>query len=224
MAQIGERLFGWWWWRSPNRPQVTDSTYLRLLEKIPLGVRGLDLGSREPVRSDALTLDVVPVRGVDVAGDGARLPFATGSFRYVWSNAVLEHVPRPWVVAKEIYRVLEPGGWVFVQVPFLENVHSEPHDYYRFTENGLRILFEEFEIVAAGVSAGPGQVLPDLLQYYATGFSELQKGSVWINLLTIFVGFWLLPIRWLDGPLQKRPTWWKWARGVYLVARKPVAS
>ena len=216
-----DRLYAWWWWRSRNRPHLLDRTYVDLLEALPADALGLDLGSRRAVRAGAVTLDVTPGEGVDVVGDGHALPFADDLFDYVWCNAVLEHVRDPFRVAAEIRRVVRPGGLVFVQVPFLESVHGWPDDYFRFTPNGLRVLFEGMEEVAAGVSAGPGQVLPDLVQYYATDFAELQRGGLLVNLYTVFVGTLVLPIRYLDRRLRHRPSFWKWARAFYHVAREP---
>ena len=173
------------------------------------------------MRPDAITLDVEDAPGVDVVGDAHHLPFADATFDYVWSSAVLEHVRDPFRVAAEIVRVLKPGGVAIVQVPFLENVHNWPDDYYRYTPNGLRVLFRELEEVKSGVSAGPSQVLPDLVQYFATGFSELQRGPLFPNLLASFVGTPLIPFRALDRLLRGRPTYWRWARAFYFIGRKP---
>jgi SAM-dependent methyltransferase len=215
------RLYAWWWWRSPNRPRVTDDSYVRLLDQLPPQSVGLDLGSRQRIRETAFTVELSPFPGVDVVANGQDLPFAAGTSDYVWCNAVLEHTPQPMKMAAEIVRILKPGAMAFIQVPFLENVHGWPDDYYRFTLSGLRVLFVDLEEVKSGVSAGPGQVLPDLLQYYFTLFGELQKGGLLINLLCLIPGCLLLPVRLLDHLLQKRPSYWKWARAYYWVGRKP---
>jgi SAM-dependent methyltransferase len=46
---------------------------------------------------------------VFVRADGERLPFADGSFDRVWGNAILHHL-EPATAARELYRVLKPGG------------------------------------------------------------------------------------------------------------------
>ncbi len=154
-------------------------------------------------------------------GDGHKLPFLNDKMDYIWCNAVLEHVPYPMQVASEIVRTLKPGGLAFIQVPFLENVHGWPQDYYRFTVQGLRVLFRELEEVKSGVSAGPSQVLPDLVQYYFVSFAELQNGKLLTNLLCLIPGVLLLPMRLLDHLMRKRPSYWKWARAYYWVGKKP---
>ena len=218
---LASRLYGWWWWRSLNRPRLTDTTYLDELAAIPAGAYGLDLGSRARIRPDALTVDVVEAEGVDVVADGHALPFVDASFDYVWSNAVLEHVRNPFRVAAEIVRVVRPGGLVIVQVPFLESIHSWPDDYFRFTPNGLRELFRDLEEVAVGTSAGPGQVLPDLLEYYGVGLADIQGGSLLANTWAVVLGTFLWPVRAFDRLLRRRPAYWKWARAYYFVGRKP---
>lgn len=216
-----DALYAWWWWRSWNRPHVQDPAVFRALAALPGGCRGLDLGSGGlRARPDAVTTDIQAVPGVDVAADGGRLPFRPETFDYVWSNAVLEHVRDPFGVAREIVRVLRPGGLAIVHVPFLEFGHGRPHDYFRYTPEGLRVLFAELDEVAAGVGAGPSQVLPDLLQYYAAGFADLARSSILTNLWCVFVGIWLLPLRLLDRLLHRRPGYELWARSYYFIGRK----
>ncbi len=52
------------------------------------------------------------VNGVSVAfvqADGERLPFPNAAFDRVWGNAILHHL-EPRTAARELYRVLKPGG------------------------------------------------------------------------------------------------------------------
>lgn len=47
------------------------------------------------------------------------MPFAENSFDVVLCNHVLEHVNDDLVALREISRVLKPGGFAILQVPFL---------------------------------------------------------------------------------------------------------
>jgi len=47
-----------------------------------------------------------------VMADGARLPFADGTFDVVYSSNVLEHVPDRGAMVREMVRVARPGGVV----------------------------------------------------------------------------------------------------------------
>jgi SAM-dependent methyltransferase len=49
------------------------------------------------------------VRVAFVQADGERLPFADCAFDRIWGNAVLHHL-QPRAAARELYRVLKPGG------------------------------------------------------------------------------------------------------------------
>jgi SAM-dependent methyltransferase len=69
------------------------------------------------------------------------LPFKDNSFDAVISIAVLEHVKDPWQCAREILRVLKPGGDLMCCVPLLQPVHVYPHHYYNMTKEGLANLF-----------------------------------------------------------------------------------
>jgi ubiquinone/menaquinone biosynthesis C-methylase UbiE len=71
--------------------------------------------------ADARGIDITPAHlrlarervGVSARvefGDATQIPFADASFDFVYSNGVLHHIDRPQQVAKEILRVLRPGG------------------------------------------------------------------------------------------------------------------
>ncbi|MCG3199980.1 MAG: class I SAM-dependent methyltransferase [Candidatus Omnitrophica bacterium] len=78
--------------------------------------------------------------GLDLIGDLVRLPFPSCSFDSIFCSQVLEHVPDPQAVLFEFARVLRPGGAAVLSVPQLAYLHNEPHDYFRYTEYGLREL------------------------------------------------------------------------------------
>ncbi len=54
--------------------------------------------------------------------DVHQLPFETASFDCLMCNHVLEHVRDDRQVMRELLRVLKPGGWAILQVPFFEPV------------------------------------------------------------------------------------------------------
>jgi SAM-dependent methyltransferase len=70
------------------------------------------------------------------------LPFAERSFDRVLSVVVLEHIAEPGRAIDEFRRVLSPGGTVHLIVPHMWEEHQQPHDYFRFTSNGIRHLME----------------------------------------------------------------------------------
>lgn len=104
----------------------------------------LDVGSglRTDYYRNVINYEIVPFASTDVLGVGEELPFKDNSIDAVISSAVLEHVKDPFRCAKEIIRVLKPGGELFCCVPFLQPYHGYPHHYYNMTHQGLRNLFE----------------------------------------------------------------------------------
>lgn len=78
---------------------------------------------------------------IDVYGSVTDLPFADRSFDVILCTEVLEHVNEPKHTLNEFYRVLKPGGYVILSVPFLYQMHEQPYDFFRYTYYGLNYLF-----------------------------------------------------------------------------------
>lgn len=73
---------------------------------------------------------------------------ATASADAVVCGSVLDHVPDPFTLVQEIYRVLKPGGMCFIYAPFLYVYHAEKGsygDYFRFTIDAVRFLLRDFK-------------------------------------------------------------------------------
>jgi SAM-dependent methyltransferase len=100
--------------------------------------------------------------GVNLVGDGERLPLADGCFDVVLAKAVLEHVRDAPAVVAEAHRVLKPGGFFYVELPFLYEYHPNPGDYLRLTRDGLKQLLGAFHEVECGSLLGPGQAMASL--------------------------------------------------------------
>ncbi|HQT79083.1 MAG: hypothetical protein B7Z80_22815 [Rhodospirillales bacterium 20-64-7] len=106
----------------------------------------LDLGAglRHTYYANVVNTDIYDTVCTDVMCVGEALPFESEQFDFILCFAVLEHTKRPWDVAREMCRVLKPGGTLMVDWPFLQPVHGYPHHYYNATPQGNRSLFEEF--------------------------------------------------------------------------------
>ncbi|NES22689.1 MAG: class I SAM-dependent methyltransferase [Symploca sp. SIO3E6] len=73
--------------------------------------------------------------------------FNTDLYDFVILDEILEHVARPWISIKEVYRILKVGGCLICSVPFLIAEHKCPNDYWRFTKEGLSELLSDFELI-----------------------------------------------------------------------------
>ena len=79
----------------------------------------------------------------DMLYDGKRIPPPDESVDIVLCTQVLEHVPDPSQLMREMARVLRVGGNLIVTAPFSYRLHAEPDDYWRFTWRGLEHLLQE---------------------------------------------------------------------------------
>lgn len=79
--------------------------------------------------------------------DIQKMPYDDNTFNYVISDQVLEHVRKPWVAVEEVRRVLKPAGMAILTSCMTHPVHGIPHDYWRFTPEGLKVLCEDFSKV-----------------------------------------------------------------------------
>jgi SAM-dependent methyltransferase len=120
-----------------------DGNIIKLIEEYPSGLL-LDCGAgkRDVYYDNVVNFEIVDYDTTDVVGVGEELPFLDNTFDAVISVAVLEHVKDPFRCAKEIIRVLKPGGKLYCSVPFLQPYHGYPHHYYNMTHQGLRTLFD----------------------------------------------------------------------------------
>jgi GT2 family glycosyltransferase/SAM-dependent methyltransferase len=84
--------------------------------------------------------DLVKGKGVDRLDNLEFSHFAPNSIGTVLCLETLEHVEHPWEAAKEIFRILKPGGLVLISIPFHFPVHCYPDDYWRMTSSGLEAL------------------------------------------------------------------------------------
>lgn len=96
-----------------------------------------------------------------IEGDLARpLPFADGSFDSALVKDVLEHVPDPVALVREVHRVLRPGGLVFASSPDAQRWVWDDYTHRRpFTRKSFRLLFADqgFEVREVGYeSVAPG--------------------------------------------------------------------
>jgi SAM-dependent methyltransferase len=162
-------------------------------------------------------IDLGLAPGVTLVADAMRLPFADTSVDSVILQAVLEHVPDPEKVIGEAMRVLKPSGCIYVEVPFLQGFHADPHDYQRYTLEGLRCRLSAFRELDAGVSAGPFSALVWLVRDLASSwtthpllFVPLRFAAAWI----------LAPLRYLDLLVRSNRVATRLASEVYMLGQK----
>jgi SAM-dependent methyltransferase len=161
-----------------------------------------------------INIDAVFYPGVDVIADVQSLPFHDNSVAAIECDAVLEHVPNPTKAVSELLRVLRPGGFLHVVVPFCHPFHGYPSDYHRWTTKGLEqpFLAEHWEMSEIGVRTGPTATLLTTICEY----SKLIGGKAAYAL----AGWILWPLRYVDLWLNRRPNAYVLANHLYVLVRK----
>jgi Methyltransferase domain len=115
-----------------------------LISRYPDGwILDCGAGRRNVYYSNVVNLEIVAYDTTDVLGVGEELPFRDETFDGVFSFSVLEHVRDPFRCAREVVRVLKPGGELLCAVPFLQPLHGYPGHYFNMSHQGLRALFED---------------------------------------------------------------------------------
>jgi SAM-dependent methyltransferase len=96
-------------------------------------------------RYEAADFERVPGKGYDgnhYVCDLAAIPVEPHRYDLVLLSQVLEHLPEPTAVLTELHRVLKPGGRIWASAPLFYIEHEKPYDFYRYTQFGLRHVFE----------------------------------------------------------------------------------
>ena len=78
---------------------------------------------------------------LNLIADAQAIPFLDSTFDYAINFAVLEHVSDPFLAVTEMSRVLKTGGECFCIVPLVRPEHMIPYDYFRFTQFGIKEVF-----------------------------------------------------------------------------------
>jgi SAM-dependent methyltransferase len=68
------------------------------------------------------------------------IPVEAARYDLVLMSQVMEHLPDPGAVLREIRRVLKPGGALWLSAPLYYEEHEQPYDFYRYTQFGFRHL------------------------------------------------------------------------------------
>jgi SAM-dependent methyltransferase len=78
-----------------------------------------------------------------ILADAQRLPFRKESFDAALCTQVIEHVPDPARMLREIAHCLKPNGLLLLSGPMHWPLHEEPYDFWRFTRHGMKHLLQQ---------------------------------------------------------------------------------
>ena len=214
------------------RPISHRSTNDKVLELVlPLirpGVRLADIGAGEGFFSqllgehirtrlglqprDVITAsDIFPeyfrypaVQCEKISSDG-RLPYDDASIDIACSLEVVEHVEDQFAFARELHRILKPGGLAIISTPNVLNVNSR----WRYLHSGFAVLFDPLLLSSADPVHTSGHIDP--VSYYYLAYQLRRAGfastSVEYDRFKTSARFLLLlcgPVIWIGNQLFRR--------------------
>lgn len=125
--------------------------------QVPTGARVLDAGAGDCPHRHCFDHAVYESCDIVEPSHGSHtflcslesIPRPGATYDAVLCIQVLDDVPDPEAVLRELRRVLKPGGSLFLSAPQSGRVHNPPWHFFHFTRYGLARLFERtgFEVL-----------------------------------------------------------------------------
>jgi len=143
-------------------------------------VLNLSAGGTHERYANVIELETAIFKHTDVIGDVHSLPFMDESFDAVLAMNAFEHYRDPFTAAKEIYRVLKPGGRVLIHTAFLQPLHEPPWHFYNATKYGVLEWFTQFETASIAVSENfnPVYALSWFCHQILQGFQSISHDDI----------------------------------------------
>src|ERR1700730_2820916 len=106
-----------------------------------------------------------------ISPDG-RLPYADASIDIACSLEVVEHVEDQFAFARELHRILKPGGLAIISTPNVLNINSR----WRYLHSGFAVLFDPLLLSSADPVHTSGHIDP--VSYYYLAYQLRRAGFV----------------------------------------------
>jgi SAM-dependent methyltransferase len=137
---------------------------------------------------------------IDYVCDATAIPVDNGTFDAVLCTEMLEHVPDPQSVIRELSRILKPGGRLLLTAPLGSGIHQEPYHYYGgYTPYWYHHFLSQADFEQIGVEANGGS-----LKFYgqeSLRFLSLSRPFKAISFFPslLWLPFWLVLLPILGG-------------------------
>ena len=165
------------------------------------------MGDLRPVFPDKMFIgtDMRPGLGVDRIEDLRSLSFADGEVGTALCLDTLEHCEDPLTACRELHRVVRTGGVCAVASVMWFPIHAYPHDYWRFTPEGMRMLLAPFDHVwVTGI--GHPQLPTQVVGVAGKGWDPGLTGDSFSSLRKIQENWHRAPGQVRFGPIHISPT------------------
>jgi SAM-dependent methyltransferase len=148
--------------------------------------------------ADGLLKDSWEYGTIDYVCDATAIPVADGTFDVILCTEVLEHVPEPILVLKEISRLLKPGGYAFITAPLGSGLHQQPYHFYGgYTPHFYQKFLTDFGCEVKSIEPN-GRFFALLSQEIRRGVGLIRGAGLYSPMNPVY---WLLKL--LKGQLVK---------------------
>ena len=139
-------------------------------------------------RERYVMVDIAAGTDVDVVADLHDLPADwSGRFDALVASAVFEHLQRPWVAAREVARVLKPGGRCYIATHQTYPLHGFPSDFFRFSTEALSLIFTDagLEVLEVAYEHRAQIIAPRAMmsKAYGRGWNRVWPSYLLVNLM-----------------------------------------
>jgi len=163
----------------------------------------------------------------DILADVSQgIPVKDRSFDTVLLLMVVEHLPNPATVLKEVRRILKPGGKVIISTVQTYPIHDEPYDFFRYTKYGLRSLLQEVGFKVTKIEVR-GNLFTTTAANLNTGIYQIIKQltrNILLLPVALLLGLIFLPISWFNNfcayVLSPLDTLGRYRHSLWVVASK----
>ena len=219
--------------KAPSANYLWREITVRPYDLLPPNPVILDIGARKakgryffgapPADARLTCVDIEPGPNVDIVADAHDLsPIPDNYADCLVAVGMLLHCRYPNQVLSEFYRVLKPGGILYVGAPYVSPHPHFPPVFYHFTVQGLEATCERFEKLDSGFNRGPGSATAQVLvTFFAILFSF--NNSRFFS-VSQYAGRWLLSwVKYFDVFLPRMRRADLLYTGTYFIGRKPGA-
>ena len=97
-------------------------------------MKKLNLGAGKDKKEGYINIDWNELDSPDICHNLNQFPypFSDGSFNEIEANHILEHLDKPFMVMKELHRILAPNGTLTIRVPHFSRGFSHPEHCHGF--------------------------------------------------------------------------------------------
>lgn len=145
------------------RHYVGNHENLKVLDVGSRTINSRRLGSYRNLFEDDkyIGVDIVAGENVDIVTREYEFPFKDEEFDIVISGSTFEHVEWPWILIKEIVRVLKRDGLCCIVAPWNGDIHQFPVDTYRYFPDAMSALakWSELKVLRVGRLSGDSYLM-----------------------------------------------------------------